>query len=359
MGILNIFKKKEKVTQITPVDEELIERDTIVKELTKKLQSQDAQLSKISAKKREKKIKESEKDKRLEKIEELKAQKYEFDKKKFSGAVSLTKVIKIINDKRYKGKIDITDRNDKVIFGKLKDFLFINGYFGIQDTENRVLSYGSNLRQIIYKPESIANQLRRRVIKLPCNEDYIFIPDIEEEPMPECLYDEETNQIKWAKVREKPLKELIITREISIREKEKYIEKIEQDKVDMVKRIRDLERALRVERNISENSQTELSKAMDKSIQFEQKIGDMQLRVVQLQQLKNMNDQLITGLKEINEELLKKAEEMGTKTEFRKALDLLQSLISWSQDKMPKTIINEIKEAEKENGGMKPQVNLR
>lgn len=342
------FNKQQKITATFPIDEEMIKKDRIVQEMAKKLQSQDAQLSKIFAEKKSESDKTNPDESLIQKVSELENQKQELTNKKFKNSVSLKKIFKELSKPKYKKKkyqIDVTDKDDKVILGKFNDFIILpDGSFGISGTDGKMLSYGKTLRQVIYKPESLANQFKRRRITLPCNEDYIFIPDIEEYELPECSYDEESGKIKWAKIREKPLKKLIIEREMLIRDKDMYIEKIEQDKVDLVRKLRDVERASRIHKNIGETSQTELSKAMDMSIQFEQKVGDLQMRVVKLQELQLINERLLDGIKNINQELVTKAEEMGSKTEFRKALDLTQNLISYAHTKIPKTIIQEVKQ---------------
>lgn len=345
-----IFGLSPIIEQRFPIDEELIERDDVVKEVVKKVQSQDAQLSKRSALDKEKQELEKQRDKDQEKIQDLIIQKHEIDSNKFKGAISLRTILKKLDERAFRNKVEITDKDDKIVFGILKDFVIFNGMFGIKDTEDRIISYGKTLRQIVHKPESFGNQIRRKRIMLPCNEYYQFFPDIEEHELPECTYDEEAGKIKWAKIREKPLKQMIEEREEILREKDSYIEKIEQDKVDLVRKLRDTERALRVNTNIAENDQSELSKAMDRSIQFEQKIGDLQMRVVQLQEIKNINEKLVAGLKEVNKELLDKAEEFGSKTMFTKVLQTVQNLIEWSKINQGDTIIQKQEVNEKTEG---------
>lgn len=335
-----LFGKHPSRHLVTPLEEELVKKDKQVRELSKKLQSYDAQLSKISAEKEREKEKgrEGEEDEII--IGELKRQRKEIETKKMGDVVSFRKIyLQLFKNKKYKN-IEVVDRDDKTVLGYFKDFVVLptNGMIGLQNTEDRIMSYGPTLRQVIYKPESLANQFRRKRILLPCNENYEFIPDIEEIEMPECIYDPYKGKIKWARIRKKPLKDMIKEREEIIKEKEDYVEKIEQDKVDLVRDTRDLKRALKVQKNISENSQSELSMAMDKSIQFEQKIGELQMRVIQLQEVKNINEKLISSLERINEELLEQTEEMGTQTEFRRALTTVKNTIDWARDKIPREV---------------------
>lgn len=333
-------KHREKVY---PIDEELIERDKIVNEMSKKLQAYDAQLSKISAEENLKKIYQSDKDKQKDKIIELQEQKNDMLNKRYSNVVSLKKILCSLDLRKKKGSIDITDRNGNVILGKFKDLVILNnGMMGLKDSKDKILSMGYNIRQVIQKPESLFNQISRGIISIPCNEDYIFIPDIEEIKVPECTYDISSGKIKWAQVREKPIKQMIIEREELIRDKNLYIEKLEQDNIDLNRKNNDLKRSLTVYKKRSEASETDLSKALDKSLQFENRIGELQTRIINLQEANILNERLVSGLKQVNQELLDKAEEMGVKTEFRKALDMIQSTLSWAKTITPKeTIIRE------------------
>jgi len=204
-----------------------------------------------------------------------------------------------------------------------------------------LLSAGAELRSVIYKPESLANQLKRKRILLPYDKHGNKFPDIEEELVPECYYDEIEDKFKWTSERRVPFKDAIASREAQLSESREYIEHIEQTNIDLKNRLRDLERAKKLLDSQAEVSQTELSKAMERSIQFESKIGDMQMQVVQLTETKAINERLISGLEVVNNDLLKKTEEMGLKTDFRKALDLVQYLIAWSKNQLGKTYVQQ------------------
>ncbi len=333
-----------------PLDPDLIDRDKLVNVMAKKLQSQDAQLSKIYADQNLKQQQLNQEDFDREQIQELNRQEKESKKDKFEGTIFLRDAYKniLFKNKLY-NKIQLTDRDGKKSFGRFGDFVLIpNIGFGITERDsNNIISYGPTLDHIIYKPESIGNQLMLGQIRLPIDENFQHLPDIEKVKVPECMRDDETGEIVWAKVAEKPLLEMVQEKEDTISEQQLYIEKIEYDKVDLVSKNRDLSRALGIEQNTSETSQTELSKAMDKSFQFEQKIGGLQMRVIQMQAMKVINDKLIETLEKVKGELLEKLELEGSSTALRKAKDEVQQMITWAKDKIGKTVIVK-EETEKE-----------
>jgi len=324
-----------------PLDQDLIERDSLVNALSKKLQSQDAQISKFLAEEKLKKEKLKQEDFDKDQINELKRQSVESKKKMFDGTIFFRDIYRnVLFKKKIYNKMELTDRNDKVIFGKFGDFVYIpNIGFGIVErNSNKIVSYGPTLDHVIYKPDGLGNQLRRGRILLPVDENFQHLPDIEKVSIPECMRDEEGG-IVWAKVAEKPLLEMVQDKEEEISEFQIYIEKLEKDKIKLVSENRDLRRALSLVQNTSENSQSQLSQAMDKSIQFEQKIGGLQMRVIKMQEVQNINDKLIDALENINDNLLRKVEDELSETAKRKARDELQNIISWAKEQIGKTTI--------------------
>ncbi len=334
-----------------PLDADLIERDSIINAMSKKMQSQDAQISQFLSEKKLKREQLNQEDFDKEQIQELKRQETDSNKNRFEGTIFLKDIYKnVLFKSKYYNKLELTDRKDKVVFGRFGDFCLLpNGWFGIVERDsNKVISYGPTLDHIIYKPESLGNQFRRGRILLPVDENFQHIPDIEKVSVPECMRDEDGG-IVWAQVAEKPLLDMIQEKEESISEQQTYIEKLEKDKIGLVSENRDIKRALSLEQNTSENSQTELSKAMDKSIQFEQKIGGLSMRVIKMQEMKNINDKLLESLEKVNDDLLSKLEAEGSDPARKKAMDEIQNLITWAKDRIGKTtIIKEDKEEKSE-----------
>lgn len=340
----------------TPLDPDLIERDTIVNAMSRKLQSQDAQLSKIDA---QSKLK-SELDDQLFRDQEqiLNLQQQEIDKKKekFEGSLGFDELQKMLSKTKFRDRIVIADRNGEVIFGRFGRFLFLpNGWLGLQERDSgKIISYGQNMDQVIYKPESLRNQLMTGMLRLPCDKNFKFYPDIEKVMVPEPLFDEETGQIKWAEMREAPLLEMVQRLKQESMDKDGYIEQLEADKIGLVSHLNDVKRALGIHKKTAEVAQTETSKAVGATMQYQTSIGDLQRRVVHLQEMKTINDKLISGYEEINQKLLDKMEEVGDKTKFREVLGTVQGLIEWSKENIGETIIEkqevvEVKEKDKDN----------
>lgn len=331
-----------------PIKEDLIERDETVRELVKQLQSRDAQLSNISAQNREKALRESEVDINQEAIKELIEQKRRIDEKKYLGSFSWKKFwYKYLNDKKFRGELEICDKDDSIIFGKFGDFVVLpDGRQGITDSEDNLIGYGNTLRHFIWKPESLDNQMKRKRILLSCDKNHLFFPDIEEILLPECTY--VNGKIRWAKVSEKPLKQLIIDREKRIAQDSSYIERLEQTKAELVKKNRVLEREITIARNNKETETTELSKAINLQKQYYKRIGTLQKKIVILTGMKESLDEMRRKLEGINKRLIEKIDEMGAKTKFREVLGTVQSMIEWARLQTGDTIIQEKEELPKQ-----------
>ncbi len=326
----------------TSLPEELIERDTVVKEMSKKLQSQDAQLSKISAKEKLKKESEVQLGRDQEQIKDLKEQETQKKIETFEGSLGFDELQRMLSKRKFYDKIIISDRDGIANFGRFGRFVFLpNGYIGLQERDSgKIISYGPSLDEVIYKPEGLKNQFLTGMIRLPCDENYQFLPDIEKTRVPKCMFNEETGQIDWAIIDDESLLEAVQSREIKIGELSGYIKKLEADKIGLVNNNRDLRRALGIHKNTAEVAQTETSKAVGMSMQYQTAIGDLQRRVIQLNEMKIINDKLVSGYESVNQKLLDAQEEVGDKTKFREVLATVQDMIEWSKNNIGETVIN-------------------
>lgn len=341
-----IFNLDRKRQYFYPLDEDLLNRDNTIKELAKKVQSQDAQLSKISAEERKMSLKEKEIDKEQEAIKSLNDRKKELDEKKYLGTFSFYKFFKkLIRDRKFRSKFEISDKDDSVIFGKFGDIVvFPDNEMGILDVGGRILAKGDTLNKIIYKPFSIRNQVRRKRFLLPCDRNFIGIPDLEEEELPECTYNEKTGKIRWAKIREKPLRQLLVDRELKISEYNKYIERLEITKSELVRKTKELKRENEILKNNKNTTEVELSKTSGIQKQLFNKMTDMQNKIEILTQTKERLEEMRVRLENVNKKLIEKVEEVGAQTQFRQVLGTVQNLIEWSKLQLGETVINPIEE---------------
>lgn len=354
MGFLNWLFSKKTERVVYPLDPNLIKTEKIIEELQKKNMTLESQLSEQKAIEREQRDANMQKNEDAENIGDLRNQELEIKNKKFGKVIGLKQFYKVLlTNKKFADSLEITDKDDTEIFGKFGDFIILsNGNLGVMDVHGNVLSYGKNLRSVIYKPEGLLNQLRRKRILIPCDKNGVFYPDIEQAEVPELTYLD--GQFQWAKMRSKPFKDAIIEKQKIINEVSEHCSFVEQENVDIKRELDDTKRALKVLNNQSDNSKTELSKAMDKSIQFEQKIGDMQMKIVDLMQLKTMNEKIISSIEKINAELLVKVEELGVKPEMLKTQDAIKDLIEWAKTNVPKSITQIMPEERVEKAPIQP-----
>lgn len=337
-----IFKKKERDI-VYPINPEKIGDNKLIKELSQALQGRDAQLSKITAKRREEKDKKNKEEEEQEEIKKILDVEKEIKEKKYENTVFFGDFYKkFFKDKKFRTELEIVDKDDCTIFGKFGDFIIINGdEVGIVDNQKKIVIHGKTFRDIIYKPEGLKNQWKRKRICLSVDKNFKRIQDLENLEIPDVKADDMGNYRETEELQQKA-KELLIYRDEIIRQKSEKVERLENSNIRLVARVRDLTRAVRVLNNKTDVSETELSKAMEKSIQFEQKVNDQQMQIVKLNNYKNLLESMKDKLETINQELLEKVEETGMKSEFRKALDTVQNLIDWAKDKIPKTYIENL-----------------
>jgi hypothetical protein len=354
MGFVDWLFNRKRERIVYPLDPSLIKNEKIVNELQKKVMTLESQLSEYKAIERQNRDANAQKNEDKENIEYLKKQETDIKDKKFGKAIGLKNFYKeFLLNRKFRDSLEITDKDDTEVLGKFGDFVILsNGNMGVTDTHGNILSYGKNLRSVIYKPESLLNQLRRKRILIPCDRNGTFYPDVEQVEVPELSYLD--GQFKWAKMRSRPFKEALIEKQKMINELSEHINLTEQENVDLKRDLEDKNRAIKVYMNQSDNSKTELSKSMDKSIQFEQKIGDMQMKIVDLMQLKTMNEKIISSIENINAELLVKVEELGVKPQMLKVQDAVKDLIEWAKTNVPKSITQVMPEQKEEKPAIQP-----
>lgn len=360
-GIINLLSKKKGTDRLVyPLPSEIIKRDKLIEGLTKSNVSKDAQLSNIQAKEKLVKDRGKEFDDEQETIKELLEKKEEMHEEDYGNAFSFgqfyTKLL--LGEKKDYNKLpkhekyvaDILDRDMNIIFAKFGDFNVLrNGEIALIDSKGSLILSGEKLNQVLYKPGSIGNQLKRKMIRLPCDEKHRFFPDIEEVRMPECTYNDKTGKIKWAEVSEKPVKQLIIDREQRIAEDSQYIERLEKTKAEVVRTNKKLARENNILKNSNKNIEAELSENVNARKQFENKIGTLQNKLTHLRKMKTLNDGMKEKLMVMNEELMEKIEDLGVKNQFERVLGRVQEMIDWTSSKLPQKVpIEELGNNDKE-----------
>src|SRR6185503_5374287 len=206
------------------------------------------------------------------------------------------------------------------------------------DINGNVISYGKQLSHVFYKPDSLENQIRRGRILTPYDKDYNIVPDMEEVEIPEKIFHQEEQRFYETRILTKKIKAQLIEKDKEIRERTDYAQALEHTNLKLNQKLNDALRTLSFLQNSTDNSQSELSKAMDKSMQFEVKVGDMQRKIVQLTEMKAHNEETILRMEAVIDKLLAKVEEMGDKSDFRKALETVKEVIDYAKTRLPKTI---------------------
>lgn len=333
--------KKDKIR--TPIDADLIKENKLIKEQSKKIQALEGQLSRVQANTREKKTEKQEEVYEQKLIEELLDKETEIKRNKYENHFPLKVLYRKLlsmKGKKFANKLELVDKDDKKVFDIFKDFCFLpNGNLAIIGKSGEVWAEGKSVNQIIYKPESFKNQIKRKRILLPYDENYKYVPDFENLLMPQISYDDSDDSYHESEEVMKTVKQMVMERDDEIRDKGEKIEHLEQTIAALRNTLRDSQRAKSVYQNSSEVSQTEVSKALEKSMQFEQKMGEMQMTIVKLQEQKNITEKLKEGLEQINYELLEKQQEMGSKTDLRRAMELTEHYSRVAKDLTPRQII--------------------
>lgn len=335
MKIPNIFKlfKKKEVKVFTPIDEESIKHNEIIKAQQQKIVAQESQLANIYSKEKERLDKEKDKDKEQEinkkindQYEDLKAHKYG----KIIWLGNFYKDVYINRKKHFKKKpIEITDKNDEVVLGKWGDFgIMEGGKFCLKDSEGNLVSYGKKLSQVLYKPDAFYNMVRRGRFTIPMDKDGNWMEDLEYKELPEPLdaeFDEETGKIKrivWSKVKTSEVKKIIANNLEKINYLSQELEMKESVIIGLKSELDDLRRSKNLYENESYIAQSELSKSLGRFMENDKKINEMSSYIVKLTELKALYENLLERKDGVINNLILKLEITGNSK-----LDILKASI--------------------------------
>lgn len=315
---INPFKKKP-VQVLTRIDEEKIKNDEVIKAQAQKISSQEAQLSKIFAIEKSKKDKVDEKKKENEFNKKLLEQKKELDAHRRGKIIKLGKFYKhYFEDKKFREKLEICDKNDEVVLGKFGDFgIMEGGKLCILDINGELMSFGKSLSHILFKPDAFENMARRGRFLIPVDKDGNWIEDIEYKEIPEpmdAVFDEETGKvirINWSRVKTSEVKKVIAEKMEQINSLQDSLQDKETLVIKLRQKIDDLNRTLYVSRAEADISQSELSSNINKFIDTEKRFADMHIQITKLTELKAIHQNLLDRKDDIIDQLIKKLELTG------------------------------------------------
>lgn len=271
---------------------------------------------------------EKSRNKKQEIIKDLESQKLKISKERFGEIVDLGRFFTDV----YNGKvkIDVTDCDDRNIFGQLSKFVISSktGNVMFLDPYNNVISIG-NMSGLILKPETIGNQLKRKRILTPRDENFNMVRNIEDLEVgkltfneDEELTDDEGNYIiengkkvkgVWHETEFEKIKvrEYLIEQEERIRDLADKNKILEISQVNQKRKIDDLNQTLQVFKLQKDNVNMELTNALNISNQAMTQIGDFQRENNKLTQYKALLESEIAVKDSIIEKLYSKIAEIG------------------------------------------------
>lgn len=315
MGIFDKFFKREKEV-LVHLDQELVRKNEQVKALTQELRGRDAQISKLLAEKKEEEIEESNEEREDKIKQKLIDEERKIKQEKFSGHASLKL---LFEKKRLLKDMEICDKDDTVSFGNMGDLMIGKLGFVLTDSYGNVLSYGKRIDHVIYKPESLLNQIKRGRILIPFDKDYNPAIDWEELEIAEPKYDEKEKVYRETSHLRKKARDLIIEKDKEIRRLNQYLERIENTNIKLQRELDDKSRNTKYLKQENENYKSELSQSLQSSQQFNLVSGEMQRQITDLTEMKSLYEQKLAVYENTIKDLLEKLEESGDKTAYRKA----------------------------------------
>lgn len=347
MGIKQFLGLKDKeVDVVMPVTPDLIKSNEVVKSLSMENASLKGQIARIYAEKKETEP-EDEDPKVQDYIKNINEQYDEIIKNRFGKTFSHRKFWAAIfgvdpDDVSDFGKeIDVTDKDDEIIFGKFKDFINLQGSrIGITTSDNRLLVHGPTFSSIIWKPDSLNNQLKRKRIALAIDKDGNFTPDIESEEMPDIIFDNNENVWKETLELREQFKDHLKRRDIKIQELMRELQRVEGLFIKSKMEIDDKNRIISMISIQNETEKTKVSSIMHEYNQQNKIFFDMQKEINLYSEYKVFKEKETQIKDKVIDELLEKLEDEQSQTKYERVLDELRdSGMYWNEMLREKAII--------------------
>lgn len=340
--VKSIFNIKSEKQILHSVDEELIEKDTVIKNQAKQIQTLNAQLAKKSAEESKKRERKKDSEELQKTAEALNAEQSELEKielgQLFSfnnfyrklygvGVDSTGKIKKSTNELQLRSKwgkkFEIADKNDKVSspFG---DFLLSSkGFFVLKDIQGTIKAIGGSSAGLL-KSESIFNQMKRGRFLMAVDEDGEYVPELDNEELPELSFNFDDEKYEKLEKSKKKVREKIIELEDQLHEKNRKIELLEV----VIGKLRiensDEKRANIINEANINTMQTGTSRAINLFLQTTRENSESAVKIVNLTESKNMLEKRLDAEKVINKKLLEEIEMTGDKTAHKKAMALMR-----------------------------------
>lgn len=350
------FKKKDRI--LTEIDEETIKRDKMLREQQKYIQSLEAQLSHKSAKERKEKVKERDTQEDIELIKELEEQQQKIEQEKYYGSYNLSNLFKNLQKKKY--KVDITDKDDKVVFDRLKTLRVLNnGNIAVQGKSGQIWSEGSSIRDLIFKPESFKNQIKRRRLIMPYDENFNRTVDLNELEEGEISYNPQKDMWDIGEEKRKKVIHMILDRDEMIHNLREDKEHKEQLISDLRNKVQDLELAKESWKHQAKNSQKELSIALENEQMMSSQLNNVDRQFMVAMENKNLLEEIKDKYENAFDKIAEEIEDEKSRTKIKRAKLEVWNDIKRARKEMPeKTRFIEgrpieDKEEQSNNGGIR------
>jgi len=343
---------------LTPLGDET-EWNQEKKQMVEALSSRDGQISDMLTEKRKKKFDDKNLIDEIDLIEKLKSKADKIEAKRYEGLYSLNSLFNKLS-KNKKFKVELVDKDDNTVFDYFKDFVVLpNGNIGIRGTTGDVWIEGKTLSQIIWKPETLATQIRRKRIQLAYDKDFHIIPDLEKMMVPELKYNEDDGEVYESEKVMRPFKAMLIEKTIEVNKVSEHNEYLEKINELNSKEIQQTKRAFNVLKQSAKIGNSETSKAIESSIESLKVVGSMARDNAILQDQKLTSDELKDNKELIISELSATLENEKSKTSEQKARDVYEKLILFVKKNLGDTTVIQNEKPELESVPIKPGQSIK
>lgn len=347
-----IFHIKPSRELMYNVDEELIKKDSIISAQARKLASQDAQLSKISAKESSKKEKQNQEELENEVAVKLSEEENNLNVEKFGKWISWTKAEKEISKNK---RFLVSDKNGESTWSYGGLLFSTKGYMAVRDAKTKkLLNISRTLNGLFHKPESLINNFKIGRILLARDKDGDYLDefdsegDIDDFETNISSFNQETKQLEKTTELKINARKRIIQQDEEIRDLKDKLKTVEFSLNDMRIRYEDVKRARDRLLYANKLGKTAVSTAQNESYYYSMEFADISRRISNLQEGRVLDSNIIAVKDKIIEKLLKEIGDSGDQDALKRSMGWMREMREFERANPP-IVIKEEPKAQKLN----------
>jgi len=322
-----LFRKSE--TKTTYIDPETLKNNETIQALAHENAELKAKLNKEKIKQIEDKKFQSQKDSEEEIKEKLYEQQKEIKVQKFPNSyVSLKGFFaKLKRSPKFAETLQFCSFNGENSISKFEDiWITSDGKFALIGQDGEIIWSASNVRDLLYRPANLINDIKARRIPLPVTPDGRHFPNISENWEPEQFVPTPDGRFKFTSNQKQPFYDYISGLLETQGELQRELEVKDTALVKLKNEIDTIKITLKMYKNNSETANANLSETSDEVSEIKKSFGGLANELYKVRDTNSVLEDNLNKIKNQFDIMRNEAERKGVELSDNNAMELIQQI---------------------------------